>query len=1108
MVSRLSQRRWATAALAGALAVMAVRPADAQQSCLSVVNVQLDPVPVVCASGPDRGSKAFVSVASATYNGNLYVIEGYGETLFVNRVVAADSVAEIGPFSPWSYALRGDWDYRSRGVALLDDHRYGLVMFYNEGFYAIDLATLPGTLPAPYVYKVPGDNGLTQKTELYLHAELFRAGGHVYALGRRLTGEIDQTLSIYTFDSPTAISLVSRLTGSDGAWMSAGYDPFAVLRLGGATYVANRSASGDAAVWDVSNPTLPLLRATLPGTSDVRDLYADPSTARIYALTGTSTSSPVMRVFDLTNPAAPVQLGAYSLSANLNWTDATAVAASGPAAVVAGFDAGNIQRVEVLSVDDPINIFRVGQTPNSYEPELDYCEYTWDAIALPFANEYLMWRVARSSSDAYRVSGNCLTTDPHANFSVSGGSPGATCVAAPTASGGLAGKGFAGDTFTVSDTSFGEITGRTFTVTKDAAQVLQSTSPGPWTLPAAGYATGEYLASLVLAPAIGDDYSLVKSIWLCADEEAVLATTPATTDFLVGETVSLSLAQSEGHPTTVDFTPPSGASTTPTNPVGLAPSTAVTMSFDACGSGLIASGVAHYAHTGADTICTSDPVAGLHDACTSTSPFSVGLARASFVVKQNNVETSAPLVGTDTILELTGKVAPGRTASFSWSLPFIQEASVSSTNGYTGSTWVIPAGSLTAGQQTNLQLTITVASPPVGCAAAVPSPVVAIFPTTASVSFTAAPTTVKIGPTLTLTLASITGSFSSLRYDLGGAQTCDSKTSISLPCSLGVCQAGTQSLIQLKTAGSYTVTLFGTPTGATTESPFDTVAVTVNNIGTCPSACNAVTVSSIAPTTATVGQSQTFSATASGGTIVQYLWEWGDGSSNTTGSYVASHTYATTGAKSLRVTATNNCGNAGSRTVTVSVGTGGTGGSLTIVASPTAPKAGQVVTFNFSPAVILENDQLTFSFGDSQTAVVKAACGGIFGGGCSAVDSVNHTYAAAGTCQVSASGVAGGVSVSGTKALVVASACSCRCRPRCSRSTRRRRGRATRSPSPTCRRARSRRGRGASATAARRPRPIRPTSTRPSATTLPPSRSATARVRARRPRRSPCVGST
>jgi PKD repeat protein len=80
------------------------------------------------------------------------------------------------------------------------------------------------------------------------------------------------------------------------------------------------------------------------------------------------------------------------------------------------------------------------------------------------------------------------------------------------------------------------------------------------------------------------------------------------------------------------------------------------------------------------------------------------------------------------------------------------------------------------------------------------------------------------------------------------------------------------------------------------------------------------------------------------------------------------------------------------------------------------------VQFNFSPAVSLTSDQVTFNFGDGQTAVVKAACSPVFGG-CTAVDSVNHTYTAANTYLITASGVAGGASVSGTKSLVVASAC-------------------------------------------------------------------------------------
>jgi len=82
------------------------------------------------------------------------------------------------------------------------------------------------------------------------------------------------------------------------------------------------------------------------------------------------------------------------------------------------------------------------------------------------------------------------------------------------------------------------------------------------------------------------------------------------------------------------------------------------------------------------------------------------------------------------------------------------------------------------------------------------------------------------------------------------------------------------------------------------------------------------TVSISGPTSATVGQPVTFTATATGGTApYNYVWSFG-----ATGA-TATYTFSTAGTQTIGVTVTDNCGKTANTmyTVTVSEGTGGAG---------------------------------------------------------------------------------------------------------------------------------------------------------------------------------------
>jgi len=82
--------------------------------------------------------------------------------------------------------------------------------------------------------------------------------------------------------------------------------------------------------------------------------------------------------------------------------------------------------------------------------------------------------------------------------------------------------------------------------------------------------------------------------------------------------------------------------------------------------------------------------------------------------------------------------------------------------------------------------------------------------------------------------------------------------------------------------------------------------------------------------------------------------------------------------------------------------------NLSITPAPANPAVGQRVTFTFSPGVTIANDKVTFTFGDGNTGSVS-----YIAGFCPCA-SITHTYTVGGTFAVSATGTAGGASVSGS----------------------------------------------------------------------------------------------
>jgi PKD repeat protein len=171
--------------------------------------------------------------------------------------------------------------------------------------------------------------------------------------------------------------------------------------------------------------------------------------------------------------------------------------------------------------------------------------------------------------------------------------------------------------------------------------------------------------------------------------------------------------------------------------------------------------------------------------------------------------------------------------------------------------------------------------------------------------------------------------------------------------------------------GSYSVVLTVTDAAGTTASK--TSALTVKAV-TAPS----VTLT-VAPNPPVAGRAATLIATtttAAGHGIVKYEWNFGDGVSATTTSPTVSHTYSSTGLYVASVTVTDDTGQQGSNSLSITVGSGITFPQPPFTVSPSAPITNQAVSFNASGVTTIAGATITqydWDFGDGTTATGTAA---------------------------------------------------------------------------------------------------------------------------------------
>jgi PKD repeat protein len=184
-------------------------------------------------------------------------------------------------------------------------------------------------------------------------------------------------------------------------------------------------------------------------------------------------------------------------------------------------------------------------------------------------------------------------------------------------------------------------------------------------------------------------------------------------------------------------------------------------------------------------------------------------------------------------------------------------------------------------------------------------------------------------------------------------------------------------------ARTYTVTLVVTDPAGTSASLARSVVV-------APIPAPTVTLS-VSPNPPLVGQRATFTANANpatGHSITSYLWEFGDGTTQTTTSPTVTKTYANRGTYVVTVTVTDDVGQTGTATLQFVITGAGVTASFTV--SPTGPQTGQAVQFNGSASTGAGGSTISewaWDFGDGTSATASSA-------------TTSHTYGAAGSYTV------------------------------------------------------------------------------------------------------------
>lgn len=198
----------------------------------------------------------------------------------------------------------------------------------------------------------------------------------------------------------------------------------------------------------------------------------------------------------------------------------------------------------------------------------------------------------------------------------------------------------------------------------------------------------------------------------------------------------------------------------------------------------------------------------------------------------------------------------------------------------------------------------------------------------------------------------------------------------------GIAGAGKTVTHQYGSSGSYTVLLKVTDDDGNIDTASQTISVGDNQ--------NPVASFFFTPSNPVVNQVIQFNATDSNdpdGTIVEYQWDFGDGTPGGSG-VIVDHQFSSSGTYTVYLRVTDNSDNTGSTSQTITV-SDNQSPTASFVYSPTNPVTGSAVHFNASASTDPDGTikKYNWDFGDGESASVEE-------------NQVEHTYDDAGTYNV------------------------------------------------------------------------------------------------------------
>jgi PKD repeat protein len=416
------------------------------------------------------------SLYTATFSGNTYAfqIEGCGFSYYPvsgATVAAGSSTDPYGSSSAYAHN-----EARLRHIAVLDDFPYGIVSQSSEGWalFKIDY-TSRGISSISQVSRFYfGDNNVVDPGNWLYAAKLYRANGHVYAIGHWLDGtNLDNAhfaLGIYDLGTGSTTPPMTKMAtipvpsyertsmfdivyGSSGTalyiYTSTGVDIFDVSVPSAPTFKSTNTDPGFAfaSISTSYGPNYPrgtAVATVTEGGSQHIKLYTYPATNVVY-------------IYDVTNPFSPTRKNNVTIANGP--PVGSGIACDGKLLAMEGSGASGDKMVRYFSVAaDTLQELSHSINWSTSDPAYSL-ERVEDVALVPpttaLPNSYKVLRSYFERSFWDTVSTSCLNTTPTAGVTVTRASTTGTPTCSGSATHGGDVLGFPGDSFTITNGSTG-----------------------------------------------------------------------------------------------------------------------------------------------------------------------------------------------------------------------------------------------------------------------------------------------------------------------------------------------------------------------------------------------------------------------------------------------------------------------------------------------------------------------------------------------------------------------------------------------------------------------------------------------------------------------------